>query len=180
VYDDLPLNHPLRHLYRGLAGVIGLAMLGFGVTGLRGRHPLPGFAANVAFAVVAFVLGVVLVAGSLLWRQLSHLVYLSVGGALMVIGLALLTLLRTADFFGANMTSCLTTLGVGLAVFMAGTYTRTGTAEEARNRELERRGISRPTQAAARPQPATPARRRPAKVAPRRPAKTTRRPASRR
>jgi hypothetical protein len=169
VYDDLPLNHPLRHFYRGVAGVIGLAMLGFGVTGLRGHPPVPGLTANLALAIVAVLVGVGLVVGSLLWPHLSHLVYLGVGTALMTVGLMMLLLLRTADFFGVNMAGCLATLTAGLVVFVAGTYTRTGTAEQARNKELRRHG-RQPAPPTPRPRPAATARRRPAKTTPRRPA----------
>ena len=187
MYDDLPLNHPLRHLYRGVAGAIGLAMIGFGLIGLNGHPPLPRLAANVALAIVALLLGLVLVAASLLRRQFSHVVYLAVGGALMVVGLAMLLLLRTADFFGATMTTCLVVLTVGLAVFVAGTYTRTGSTEEARNRELLRRGGRPPARATGRRRPATGAQRGPAGAPARRPARaasgrpgqaTPRRPAS--
>jgi hypothetical protein len=167
VYDDLPLNHPLRHFYRGLTVLIGLAMIGFGATGLGGTSAVPRLAANLAFAIVALLLGVVVVAGSLLWRHLSHLVYLAVGGVLMTLGLAMLLLLQAANFFGANMTSCLTTLTVGLVVFLAGTYTRTGTAEEARAKELRRHGNPRPNLSADR---RSPTQRRPTKSTPRRPA----------
>jgi hypothetical protein len=169
VYHDLPLNHPLRHFYRGVAGVIGLAMLGFGVTGLRGHTLLPWFTSNLALAIVTVVVGVGLVVASLLWPHLSHLVYLGVGCALMTVGLIVLLLLRTADFFGVNMAGCLAALTAGLVVFLAGTYTRTGTAEEARNSELRRQG-RQPAPPDPRPRPATTAQRRPAKTTPRRPA----------
>ena len=186
MYDDLPLNHPLRHFYRGLAALIGLAMVGFGVTGRHGHPAMFGVTGDLALAIVALLLGLVLVVGSFVWPHLSHLVYLAVGGALMTVGLAMLLLLRTANFFGADMTGCLTTLTVGLVVFMAGTYTRTGTAEEAADKELHRQGGSRPAPArpaTARPatnRPATTVPRQPAKAGPRRPAKTAprRRPAS--
>jgi hypothetical protein len=182
MYDDLPLNHRLRHFYRGLTGLTGVAMLAFGVTGLGGHRLLPGLATNVGLAVVVLVLGVVLVGASVLWRDFSHLVYLAVGGALMVLGLAMLTLLRPDDIFGANMTSCLTVLTVGLVVFLAGTYSRTGTPEEAADKEARRRGGGWPLTATVRPRPSaasSTAKRAPTKAAPRRPTKTTpRRPAS--
>ena len=60
VYDDLPLNHPWRHFYRSLAVLIGLALLGFGATGLGGASAVPGFATNLAFAVMVLVLGLAL------------------------------------------------------------------------------------------------------------------------
>jgi heme/copper-type cytochrome/quinol oxidase subunit 4 len=159
VYEDLPLNHRLRHVYRGLAGLIGLAMLAFGAAGLGGHSSVPGFAANLALAVVALLLGLALVVASVWWREVSHVIYLAVGGSLLVVGLAMLLLLRTADFFGANMTSCLAVLIAGLAVFVAGTYTRTGTAEDARDHELRRHGSAIPTFVPGRPRGASPDRR---------------------
>jgi hypothetical protein len=144
-----------------------LALVGFGATGLRGESAVRGLAANVALAVIALVLGLALVVGSLLWRDLSHLVYLGVGGALMTIGLAMLAVLKA---FGANMTSCLTTLTVGLVIFVAGTYTRTGTAEEAEEKERRRHGNPRPEPVTATVGSRPAAQRRPTKTVPRRPA----------
>jgi hypothetical protein len=136
----LPVNHPLRPLYRLLAGLVGLFALVFGIIGFtrtRGTAPfantdLPlvlGLRTNLAFAVLSIVGGAVLVVCAVIGRNLDHLVNLLGGVVFMTVGLLMLGLLQTdANFLGFTMTDCVVSLIFGTVVFTAGLYGRTSAA----------------------------------------------------
>src|SRR4051812_48546248 len=114
--SHLPINHPLRPVYRALAGLIGLYAIVFGVVGFAVTSDLDTFASpgewvlgqrtNVAYSVISIILGVALVAGTVLGRNLDHFIDMAVGVAYMVIGTAMLALMQTdANILGFGMTN---------------------------------------------------------------------------
>jgi len=136
--ESLPVNHPLRPVYRVLAGLVGGYSLVFGIVGVaqtRGtalfaQSHLPmalGLRTNPAFAYLSILAGAVVIVAALIGRNLDYLVNL-VGGLLyMVVGLLMLALLQTdANYLGFTMTTVIVSFILGTVVFAAGLYGRTG------------------------------------------------------
>jgi hypothetical protein len=135
----LPVDHPLRNLYRILAAVVGVAVLGFGIVGftrtrgtaLFAQDHLPwvlGLRTNLAFALLSIVSGAVLLVCALVGRNLDHVVNFLGGIVFMAVGMLMLGLLRTdANFLGFSMTNCVVSFVLGTVVFAAGLYGRTST-----------------------------------------------------
>jgi uncharacterized protein DUF4383 len=148
----IPVNHHLQPLYRVLAIACGLYVLVFGIAGVvqsRGlgtftTHALPwvlGLKANRAFSVASIVAGIVIIAGGLVGRNLDHWVNLLGGIGFLVIGTAMMTLLRTdLNVFGFTMATCVASFLIGVVLFTAGLYGKTGTAEDVRAEESFRHG----------------------------------------
>jgi hypothetical protein len=134
----LPVNHPLRPVYRVLAGLVGVYTLVFGIAGfaqtrgstLFAQHGLPyvlGLRTNLAFAMLSVVAGVVLLGAAVIGRNLDHLVNLFGGLAFMLVGTLALALLETdLNYLGFTVTTCIVSFVIGTVVFAAGLYGRTG------------------------------------------------------
>src|SRR5436309_7810581 len=140
MFSHLPVNHPLRPLYRVLSALVGAYTLVFGIVGftwtrgtaLFAQDHLPwvlGLRTNLAFALLSIVSGAVLLVCAVVGRNLDHVVNFLGGIALMAVGMLMLGLLRTdANFLGSSMTNCIVSFVLGTVVFAAGLYGRTGTA----------------------------------------------------
>ena len=136
----LPVNHPLRNLYRVLAAVVGAGVLVFGIVGftrtrgtaLFAQEHLPwvlGLRTNLAFALLSIVSGAVLLVCAVVGRNLDHVVNFLGGIVFMAVGMLMLGLLRTdANFLGFSMTNCIVSFVLGTIVFAAGLYGRTSSA----------------------------------------------------
>jgi hypothetical protein len=144
--SHMPINHPLRPLYRFLAGVAGLYVLIFGIVGLTqtsgsgffGREDTSalGLRTNAAFSVLSIVVGAVVFVGAIYGHNLDHFINLVGGLVFLVAGLAMLTLLRTpANFLNFTVTTCVASYIIGTVLFAAGMYGKTG-PEEAMQDEL--------------------------------------------
>lgn len=138
----IPVNHPLRPLYRTLAGLIGAYILVFGVIGLiqtwgdplfdRGDVWVLGLRTNLAFAVLSIAYGLVLLGANLLGGNLGHLVNVGAGVLFMLAGMLMMTLMQTdANILNFSMSTVIVSLVFGLIVFTAGLYDKVGTSEEA-------------------------------------------------
>jgi hypothetical protein len=137
--SHLPVNHPLRPLYRVLSALVGGYVLVFGIigfartrgTGLFAQDHLPwvlGLRTNLAFALLSILAGAVLVVCAVVGRNLDFLVNLIGGIVFMAVGMLMLGLLRTdANFLGFAMANCIVSFVLGVVVFAAGLYGRTGT-----------------------------------------------------
>jgi hypothetical protein len=134
--SHLPVNHPLRPLYRVLAALAGAYTLVFGIVGctqtqgtaLFAQTNLPlalGLRTNLAFALLSIVGGAVILVSAVIGRNLDALVNIVGGIVFMVIGMVMLGLLRTdANFLGFSMTTCIVSFILGTVVFAAGLYGR--------------------------------------------------------
>ena len=135
--SHLPVNHPLRPLYRVLVALIGAGIVVFGIVGytrtrggaLFAQEHLPwvlGLRTNLAFALLSIVSGAVLVVCAVIGRNLDFRINLLGGLLFMVIGMLMLGLLRTdVNFLGFSMTNCVASFVIGTVVFAAGLYGRT-------------------------------------------------------
>lgn len=136
----LPVNHPLRPLYRLLVALVGGYTLLFGIVGFAQTQGTPlfsqtnlpralGLRTNLAFALLSIVSGAILLLAVLIGRNLDYFVNIVGGVLFMVVGILMLGLSQTgANFLGFSVTSCVVSLILGTIVFTAGLYGRTGPA----------------------------------------------------
>jgi hypothetical protein len=141
----LPVNHPLRPLYRALVGLVGVYMLLLGIVGFFETRGTPMFSetdlpwvlgvrTNLAFALLSLVAGAGLLFSTVIGRNLDYLVNIVGGLALMAVGMLMLSLLQTdANILGFTVTNCIVSFVLGCIVFTAGLYGRV--SEPAGNRK---------------------------------------------
>lgn len=147
--SHLPVNHHLQPLYRVLGALAGIYVLGFGIIGwlvaadydLFAQDGLPavlGLRANRAFALLSVLAGVILLLGAFAGRNVARWINLISGIAFMVAGTLLLGLLETdLNVLGFSVATYIVTLSIGLLLFAAGLYGRTGS----RRRESQEEGF---------------------------------------
>jgi hypothetical protein len=137
-----PINHPLRPLYRMLALLAGAYLIVFGVIGVivtagaglldRPDDRVLGQGANLLWSIVAVVFGAVVVLASLAPRNVGNQVQWLGGWTLLVIGTYELAVSRTdANLFKFTIATVVATYLVGLALVLAGLYTKVGPTEQA-------------------------------------------------
>ncbi|GAA1815898.1 hypothetical protein GCM10009682_40940 [Luedemannella flava] len=150
--SHLPVNHPMRPLYRLLAALCGLYVLTFGALALArtadlalfAQDDLPwvlGLKANRAFALLSIVAGIVIVIGALVGRNVDRYVNLTGSVAFIGAGIVMMTLLRTdLNVLGFTMATCVMSFIIGLLLGLAGLYGQVGTREQERREEAFRHG----------------------------------------
>lgn len=150
----IPVNHHLRPLYRTLALLAGLYVLVFGIVGVSRTGGLDFFAqdglptalgirANTAFAVLSIAAGITIVACAIIGRNLDHWINLVGGIAFLAAGMAMMTLLQTnANILGFTLTTCIVSFVIGLVLFSAGLYGKSGSERDAAMEERFRHGAS--------------------------------------
>jgi Domain of unknown function (DUF4383) len=150
--SHMPLNHRLLPAYRVLAALCGLYILAFGIAGVATNHGLGTFAqdglpsalglrANRAFAVLSIVAGVAIVAGAVIGRSIDRWINLIGGLTFLTAGIAMMLLLQTdLDFLGFTMATCIVSFVIGMVLFSAGLYGRTGPRGEQAREEQFRHG----------------------------------------
>jgi hypothetical protein len=134
----IPINHPLRPLYRVLTAIAGLYILIFGIIGAikTGGNPLfdqkdlhwvLGLRTNLAFAILSIVAGVVIMVSVFIGHNVDHYLDIGAGLGFMVVGMLMLTLLQTdANFLGFSVVNCIVSFVLGMVVLAAGLYGKTG------------------------------------------------------
>lgn len=148
----MPVNHWLQPFYRVLAGAAGVYVLTFGITGFIrtgglgffAQEGLPwvlGLKANRAFALLSIVAGTIIVVGAIIGRNVDRWINLVGGIVFLVAGMAMMTLLQTdLNLLGFTMATCIVSFIIGMILFVAGLYGRTGTPDEAATEERFRLG----------------------------------------
>lgn len=144
----IPVNHPLRRLYKTLTALAGLYILIFGIIGLTKTHGqslfdqdhlqwVLGLRTNLAFAILSIAGGLVMLAAVVIGHNIDHYMEIVAGFVFMLAGLVELALLQTnANFLGFSMVNVIVSFVLGMVVFAAGLYGKTGSeadvaAEEA-------------------------------------------------
>ncbi|NJC81107.1 DUF4383 domain-containing protein [Planosporangium mesophilum] len=138
----IPINHPLRPVYRALSGLIGLYVLIFGIIGFIQTSGLDFFArhgewvlglrTNPAFSILSIITGLAVLAGAVVGRNLFVLINLAAGGVFLIAGMAMMTLLRTdANILAFSMVNCIMSFIFGMVFLAAGLYGKVGTPEDA-------------------------------------------------
>lgn len=150
--SHLPINHPLRPLYRILAGLCGAYVLIFGIVALTRTADLDlftheglpwvlGLKANRAFAILSLVAGAVLVFGAFVGRNIDHWINLVGGVLFLVAGMVMMALLRTdLNLLGFTMATCIASFIIGALLATAGLYGQVGSREQELREELFRHG----------------------------------------
>ncbi|MET8281981.1 DUF4383 domain-containing protein [Micromonospora sp. NPDC005174] len=137
-----PINHPARPIYRAIGGLTGLYLVVFGVLGIiasAGNEVLAqddtkvlGQGTNLGFSLLCVLLGLVVLVGTGLGRNIDVAINQWLAYTLMVIGLGALAFIRTdANIFNVNVLTVVVVLSASLVLLMAGMYGKVGTDEEA-------------------------------------------------
>lgn len=145
----IPVNHPLRPLYRTLAGLVGLYILVFGILGLTQTWGDPLFArngdwvlglrTNLAFSLMSVVFGAVIIVSVFMGGNLGHLASLSIGVIFVLAGLGMMAVMQTElNFLNFSMSTAIVSLIFGLIFIATGLYDKVGTPEDARAEEFVR------------------------------------------
>ena len=152
--SHIPVNHHLRPLYRGLTALAGIFILVFGVIGLArtaGTSPFSvqdavyvfGLRTNLAFSVLSIIAGLILAGSTVFGRNVDHFINIGAGLGFMVVGMLMLGLLHTdANFLAFTMTNVIVSFILGIVVFAAGLYGKTGSPEEQKAEEAWAHGSS--------------------------------------
>jgi hypothetical protein len=137
--SHIPVNHPLRPLYRVLAAASGLYILAFGIAGLieaggtpwfdRGDTFALGLRTNLAFALVSVVAGAVILFSVFIGRNLDYWTNLLGGAAFLVVGTVMLALINTdLNVLNFAIETVIVSFVVGMVLLTAGLYGRSAPA----------------------------------------------------
>jgi hypothetical protein len=149
--SHLPVNHHLRPLYRALSALMALYVLVFGIVGsaqtlgtpLFGREATYalGLRTNLAFSLMSIVAGIVVLIGLVLGRNVDRFVNLWGGIVFLAVGLLMLTVLQTdANILNFTVSTCIVSFIIGVVLFAAGLYGRSGSRALQRAEEAFRHG----------------------------------------
>ena len=136
-----PVNHPARPIYRAIGGLVGLYFVVFGVLGIitsAGNDVLAqndttvlGQGTNTGYSLLAVLLGLVILAGTVIGRNLDVAINQWLAYALIVLGLAELAFIRTdANIFNFSIATVIVTLVLSLVLLMVGMYGKVGSEQE--------------------------------------------------
>ncbi len=136
-----PVNHPLRPIYRAIAGIIGVYLIAFGILGLiltadeglfgRAGDRVLGQGTNLFWSIVSILLGILVLAATVVGRNIDVAVYTYLGWAVLVVGTYCLAAIRTdANFLDFSVATVIVTYLIGLALILAGYYVKTAPIEE--------------------------------------------------
>jgi Domain of unknown function (DUF4383) len=137
-----PLNHPLRPLYRAIGALVGIYLILFGIIGLivtsgdglfgKTDDRVLGQGANLFWSIVSLVLGVIVLAVTVMGRNLDTEVDKFLGWGLLVVGSYGLATTRTdANFLNFSIATVVVTYFIGLALIMVALYAKVGPVESA-------------------------------------------------
>ncbi|MBQ1011155.1 DUF4383 domain-containing protein [Micromonospora sp. M51] len=137
-----PVNHPARPIYRAIGGLTGLYLVVFGVLGIiasTGNEILAqddtrvlGQGTNLGFSLLSVLLGIVVLIGTVLGRNIDVAINQWLAYGLMVISLAGLAFIRTdANIFNFSITTVIVVMTAALVLLMVGMYGKVGTEDEA-------------------------------------------------
>lgn len=143
-----PVNHPLRPLYRALAGLAGVylvifAVVGFAATGGDGlfgdgTHRILGQGGNLAWSIASLVLGAVILLAAVLGRNIDVAVDTYLGWALLIIGTFELAISRTdITLFNFTVATVVVSYVIGLLLIIAGLYCKVEAPQTAPERQRQ-------------------------------------------
>ncbi|WP_405092335.1 DUF4383 domain-containing protein [Micromonospora sp. NBC_01392] len=136
-----PVNHPARPIYRAIGGLVGLYFVVFGGLGIIASAGNDFFAqddtrvlgqgTNMGFSLLSILIGVVILVGTAIGRNLDVAVNQWLAYTLMVIGLAALAFLQTdANVLNFSIVTVVVVLTLSLVLLVAGMYGKVGTDDE--------------------------------------------------
>jgi hypothetical protein len=138
----VPVNHPLGPVYRVLGALTGLYFVAFGILGATGdtgsglfaraADKVLGQGTNLAWSIVSIVIGAIVLIGAAVGRNRDAAVFSYLGWALLVIGMAMLALLRTdANLFNFTVTTVIVLFLAGTLLITAGLYVKVAAGDSA-------------------------------------------------
>jgi len=138
----IPVNHPLRPLYRVLSFLAGAYLVVYGIVGLIttsgddatgiAPHRILGEGGNIIWSIVSLVLGAIVLIGTVIGRNLDMTIDKYIGWGLLVIGAYGVATGRTdADFLGFTISTVVVTFIVGLVLIVSSLYLKTAPESEA-------------------------------------------------
>jgi hypothetical protein len=149
----IPINHPLRPVYRALALLIGVYLIIFGIVGTTASsgHPLfasneditaLGLPTNMAFSLLSIVAGAIIAGGAASGRNLDHFINLVGGVLFLAVGILMLALQRTElNILNFSVRTCVVSFLIGMLLFAAGLYGKTASHQDAEAQEAHRHGL---------------------------------------
>ena len=137
--SHIPVNHPLRPVYRVLAGLTAIYIALFGVVGFvqtvgdglfdQSETVALGLRTNLGFSLLSIASGAVILLALFVGRNVDRQVNLWGGVAFMTIGTLFLALLPTdLNFLNFSMATVIVSMVVGMVLFAAGLYGKTNRA----------------------------------------------------
>jgi Domain of unknown function (DUF4383) len=138
----IPVNHPLRPIYRAVAALMGLYLVAFGILGIiltadeglfgKAGDRVLGQGANLFWAVVSIAIGAVVLIATFLGRNIDVAVNTYLGWTLVVVGTFSLAVIRTdANFLDFSISTVIVSYLVGLSLITAALYSKVAPPEEA-------------------------------------------------
>lgn len=152
--SHVPVNHPLRPLYRVLAGLTGLYILVFGVVGAlqtsgTGLFDRPdeyalGLRTNFGFALISIAAGLIIIGITAYGRNVDFVGNQIAGYSFAVMGMLMLALLRSdANFLNFSMATCIVSFVISLVLLAAGCYSKIDPSRGTVNRPGEAAAANR-------------------------------------
>lgn len=149
--SHIPVNHPLRPLYRAIASLVGIYLVIFGVVGAissagdgafaRGDIGALGLRTNLAFSIASLAAGAVILLAVVVGGGIYYLMGVWGGVAFLVVGIAMLALLNTdLNVLNFSVATVIVSFIIGMVLFSAGMYGRSGSPEQAQAEEAVRHG----------------------------------------
>ncbi|MET8824931.1 DUF4383 domain-containing protein [Streptomyces sp. NPDC004610] len=135
--EHLPVDHGLSRVYRIGAGLMGLALLAFGILGLTntigffdtGGDQVLGLNTNGALSVLSICVGLLLFAGMVIGGNFASTLNVTLGILFILNGFLNLGLLQTDyNFLAFKIQNVLFSFVVGLLLMTFGMYGRVGSA----------------------------------------------------
>jgi hypothetical protein len=147
----IPVNHPMRPLYRALSALCGVYLILFGIVGLivtpgdglfgRPDGRVLGQGANLFWSILAIIIGALVVVATVLGRNLDVEVEKYVGWGLLVVATYELAVSRTdANFLKFTIATVVVTYIVGLVLITSSLYSKVAPTEEAGTPRQAREG----------------------------------------
>jgi len=147
----IPINHPLRPLYRGLVLLMGVYVLVFGIWGYAVTSDLPFFGTegewvlflrtNPAFSVLSILCGLALIAAAVIGRNVFVRATLTAAVVFMVAGLTMMALLQTdANILAFSMVNCIFSFVFGMVALAAALYGKAGSHDDEEAERVFRTG----------------------------------------
>jgi hypothetical protein len=140
--SHIPVNHPLRPLYRVLSALTALYVIAFGLVGTiqtvgdplfdRSGTSVLGLRTNPAFSLASIVVGALILLAVVVGRGALPVVTLWGGVLFMTVGTAMLALLDTdLNVLNFSMATVIVSFVIGMLLFTAGLYGRSTAAKPA-------------------------------------------------
>jgi hypothetical protein len=141
IMAHIPVNHPMRPLYRALTGLCGLYLVLFGIVGLvvtpgHGLFGRPdgrvlGQGANLFWSIVAIIIGAIVLLAAVLGRNLDVQVGKYIGWGLLVVATYELAVSRTdANVLKFTISTVIVCYILGLVLITSSLYSKVGPPEE--------------------------------------------------